>query len=283
MFPTQQEILVIRTITFPDRNESHLIEIYSLRNMESSPKVNWKHAESRYLIENQRASNIHISDYGIPNLTGELSVLRASSDPPPPISIFVQTIHPNGVIHHLIWPSVAYVLATRTHRATVQYCYTLEHVCFQSQHICSPLVTHILPGVYRALMYTVMEDDRRDAPSLVSLRRYVNPEYQYADYPIPRVDRSTHILRKKLPVVPLNIYRSFPLDENCQQHYQNGGIAAIAWDEGIGRVCIAAENEMQIRIMDFAHVVHPDARFARWKRNQDMVLRDVTPDFLPIL
>ena len=210
-------------------------------------------------------------------------MLRASSDPPPPISIFVQTIHPNGVIHHLVWPSAEYIPATRTRNATVQYYYTLEHVCFQSQHVCSPLVTHILPGVYRALMYTVMEDDRTDAPSLVSLRRYVNPEYQYADYPIPRVDRSTRILRKKLPAVPCNIYSSFPLDEKCQQHYQNGGIAAITWDEGIGRVCIAAENEMQIRILDFAHVVHPDARFARWKRNQDMVLRDITSDVLPIL
>jgi hypothetical protein len=165
----------------------------------------------------------------------------------------------------------------------VKYHYTLDHVCFQTQHISSPHVTHVLPGAYRALMYTVMNDDRKDAPSLVSLRRYVNPEYQYADYPVARVDRSTRILRKKLPVVPKNIYCSFPLDENCQQHYQNGGVAAITWDEGIGRVCIAAENEMQIQIMDFAHVVQPDARFARWKRNQDIALQEPPPEvFLPI-
>lgn len=281
VFPTQRDILVVRTITFPDRTELHLVEIYNISNMQPI-KVNWKNAESRYLIENQPASNVHISDYGIPTFTGDQPQLRASYDPPPPISIFVQTVNPTGVIHHVLWPSADYVPATSIRSASIRYYYTLEHVCFQSQHISSPLVTHVLPGAYRALMYTVMEDDRKDAPSMVSLRRYVNPEYQYADYPIPRVDRSTRILRKKHPVVPTNIYGSFPLDENCQRHYQDGGVAAITWDEGIGRVCIAAENEMQIQILDFAHVVQPDARFARWRRNQDMVIRDTPPDVLPI-
>lgn len=281
VFPTQSDILVVRTISFPDRTESHLIEMYNISNLQPLGAT-WKQAQSRYIIENQPASRVHISDYGIPTFTGDQPQLRASHDPPPPISIFVQTVNPNGVIHHLIWPSADIVPATATRSASTRYYYNLEHVCFQSQHICTPLVTHVLPGVYRALMYTVMEDDRKDAPSMVSLRRYVNPEYQYADYPISRVDRSTCVLRKRLPVVPSNIYGSFPLDESCQQHYQNGGVAAIAWDEGIGRVCIAAENEMQIQILDFAHVVQPGARFARWKRNQDIVLHDIPPVVLPI-
>jgi hypothetical protein len=250
--------------------------------MKPAPAVNEKDPKKRYHLENQLISNVYISDHGIPAFTGEhQSVLRASDDPPPPISIFFQTEMPNGIIHHLIWPTVYYRGITPDRRILKWCFYTLSHVCFQSQHISSPLITHVLPGVYRALMYTVTEDDRKNAPSMVSLRRYVNPESRYTEYPIEPVDRSTHIMRRKLPLVPSNIYGSFPLDEHIQQHYQNGGIAAITWDEGIGRVCIAAENEMQIQILDFAHVVHPDARFARWKRNQDIVLRD-TPDVLPV-
>jgi hypothetical protein len=34
---------------------------------------------------------------------------------------------------------------------------------------------------------------------------------------------------------------------------------------------------MCIQILDFAHVLQPDERFARWKQNQDMVLHDVHP------
>ena len=276
VFPTQREILVIRTLTFDGSTQLHLVEIYNISNL-STTAPNWRHPTDRYLIENQLVSNFHISDYGIPTSTGDQPRLRAEFTPPPPISIFAQTVQPTGIIHHVLWPSAAPVRETATRPASTRYYYSLEHVCFQSQHICSPLVTRVLPGAYRALMYTVMGDDRTDSPAMVSLRRYVNPEFCHSTYPITRVDRSAVILRKSHSMVPGNIYCSFPLDKDTLEHYQNGGVAAITWDEGIGRVCMAAENEMHIQILDFAHVVQPDMRLARWKRNQDMVLHDIHP------
>jgi hypothetical protein len=85
VFPTQRDILVIRTITFQDRTESQLVEIYNISNLHPTG-VNWRHAGKRYLIENQPASDVHISDYGIPTFTGDQPPLRPSYNPPPFLS-----------------------------------------------------------------------------------------------------------------------------------------------------------------------------------------------------
>ena len=122
-----------------------------------------------------------------------------------------------------------------------------------------------------------MESNCIDVPQLVNLRRYISAWHYPDNYPLKPVKDSAPILRKYSHKRPENAFSSFPLDQSTAEHYQEEGVAAITWDEGIGRVCIAAENEMCIQILDFAHVVQPDERFARWKRNQDMVLHDVHP------
>lgn len=221
-----------------------------------------------YVIEDRRVSGFHISDYGIPSTSGDQPTLRHTSGPPPPISIFFRTLDPIGVIHHVLWPAHVEIPATLTQAAKTVYYYSLDHVVPQTKHVSSPHVTHILPGAYRALMYTVPTADRSDTPALIRLRRYINPEIQHADYPLPKEDTSEPILRKKRRALPFNVYGTFDLPRHVKQLYQEEGVAAITWDEGIGRVCIAAKDEMNIRILDFAHVVQPDARFAQWKRSQ---------------
>lgn len=270
MLPGQNNMLVVRCIQVISKDQTDatqvtLVELFDLPDVPG--KCIRAHPTDRY-VRPDYCSAVHISDYGIPN-----NDLPLPPGPPPPISIFFQTLHPIGVIHHVLWPDLVTIPATGTRPASTKYYYPLQYVCFQTQHISAPLVTRVLPGARRALMYTVLPGDRKDAPALVSLRRYVNPEYQHQAYPVPREDRTAHILRKKWPSVPPKIYASFPLDPDSQQLYQSGGLAAIAWDEGIGRVCLASEHGEQIQILDFAHMVHPDARFARWQRNQAIVMQ----------
>lgn len=275
MFPCQQDMLVIRTIQLSPKDESyiqaHVVEVYEVPSTPGD--WSYRNATDRYVIHGPLVSNFHISDYGIPTSTGDHPYLHVDHEPPPPISIYLETVEPVGVIHHILWPTPITIPGTPAHPSVTKYYYNLDHVCWQTQHISAPLATLVLPGAYRSLMYTVMTDDRKDARSMINLRRYVNPEFQKTTYPVPRGDMSADILRKKYPPVPARIYCSLPLDEEGQHLYQNGGLAAISWDEGIGRVCLASEKEEQIQILDFAHIVHPDARFARWKRNQEIVMQ----------
>jgi hypothetical protein len=122
-------------------------------------------------------------------------------------------------------------------------------------------------------MYTVMPDDRTDTPGLVKLRRYINPETKPSDYPRTEgEDTSEPISRKLRPLVPWNVYSTFEVPSSLKRRInEEGGISAITWDEGIGRVCIASRDQITIRILDFAHMIQPDARFAAWKRGQAII------------
>ncbi|KAF8868098.1 hypothetical protein BD779DRAFT_1482373, partial [Infundibulicybe gibba] len=139
--------------------------------------------------------------------TGDQPKLRHMNGPPPPISIFFRTVDPIGVAHHVIWPAHFEIPATTTRAAETRYFYNLDHVTDQSFHVSTPHVTHVLPGAYRALMYTISSEDRKDAPSLVSLRRYINPEIQYTDYPVPKVDTAEPVTRRERHPMPWNVIR----------------------------------------------------------------------------
>ncbi|KAF8899288.1 hypothetical protein BD779DRAFT_1465227 [Infundibulicybe gibba] len=265
ILPGQKDILVVRTITTSPTSKLHLVEIF---DAPEGGGMTLRHAKDIYTIQDKNAVSFHISDYGIPGTTGDQPKLRHMNGPPPPISIFFRTVDPIGVAHHVIWPAHFEIPATTTRAAETRYFYNLDHVTDQSFHVSTPHVTHVLPGAYRALMYTISSEDRKDAPSLVSLRRYINPEIQYTDYPVPKVDTAEPVTRRERHPMPWNVYSSLKMPQHVQQVYQQGGVAAITWDESIGRVCIAAEDEMKIRILDFAQMIQPDARFAQWKRSQ---------------
>lgn len=252
----------------------HLVEIYDIPTGAQSKagRIIDTHAKDRIVIDNKRLVSFHISDYGIPSIGSDHPNLRHASGPPPPISIFCRTVAPIGMIHYAAWPTHVKIPATTTEGPKTRYYYSLGHVCYQSLHISSPHVMHVLPGAYRALMYTVMPDDRTDSPGLVKLRRYINPETQPYDYPLPEEDTTEPVSRKARPLVPFNVYSCFEVPRSFKQKInEEGGISAITWDEGIGRVCIASRDGRTIRILDFAHMVQPDARFAAWKRSQALL------------
>ncbi|KAF8079203.1 hypothetical protein FPV67DRAFT_1616907 [Lyophyllum atratum] len=273
--PYQNEILVFRTITVsppPNAQQTpvrlmQVLEIYEMPTQAGATELGYP--KDAYVIGDHNIAVVHISDYGIPTTNGEDYRLQFHYQPSPPISIYMETSAPSGVIHYVVWPS-----SKANKQGSQTYFYSLDYVCIQTRHNCEPYVAHVLPGAFRALIYTAHMDDRKDALTLVSLRRYLNPEFQTKNYPIPRVNRSSKVMRKKVPSMPTNVYGTLKTNPAALERFQRLGIAAIAWDEGIGRVCIAAGGTPQIEIVDFANVVHPDRRFERWKQAQDYVLHD---------
>jgi len=138
-----------------------------------------------------------------------------------------------------------------------------NYYAIQTCHLSEPQVAHVLPGGYRAIYYTTSFDDRTAAPSMIRLRRYLSPEIQKVDYPERPADNSLAFMRKRRLFHPDGLYGTIdiPLDDAGAF---SKGINAIAFDESIGRICIAVEGELSVRILDMARNVEPDGRFSGW-------------------
>lgn len=225
-------------------------------------------AQEEFRIDDKKVLDFHVSDHGIPTKGPHHPHFGPPSDPPPPISIFMRTEDPIGVVHLAVWPVPPNMPVDDDDKGP----HNLKFIVRQSIHISSPWATHILPGTYRSLMYTVMPNDRADSPRLLRLRRYFNPNFRAEDYPPEEEDTSELVLRKKRLLRPAKPYETIPLPEGLFERLNAGGITSIAWDEGIGRVCIAAGDELNVHVLDFGQAENPDARFAEWQRRQSLWL-----------
>lgn len=214
-------------------------------------------------------ASAHISDYDVPGPTGpDQPDLCYYYDPAPPVSIYLRLKNPDGLLHHTIYPTETKIEATATAPAHYEYEYTHD-VVHVTTHISEPDVAYVLPGATRAVVYTVGKDDRTDFPKMLRLRRYNHPfaratKYQEALKPEPEpISR-----RQRKPVPRKTLFRNFGPADIVEEINDRGGVAAIVWDEGSGRICVAAEKENEVRILDCSYVTIPDARFAEWKRKQ---------------
>jgi hypothetical protein len=257
-------MVVVRSINTPTE-EVQVIESYNIPDTSGLQVVTHK---AGYELKKTVAS-VHISDYDVPRPTGpDQPDLYYYYDPAPPVSIYLRLKKPDGLLHHAIYPTERKIQATAKTPARYEYEYKHEaaHV---TTHISDPDVAYVLPGATRAVVYTVDKDDRTDFPKMLRLRRYNHPfvratRYQEALKPEPiPISR-----RKRKPILRKTLFRTFGPPDIVEEINNRGGVAAIAWDEGSGRICVAAEKEDEVRILDCSYVTIPDARFAEWKRKQ---------------
>ncbi|PFH49670.1 hypothetical protein AMATHDRAFT_147100 [Amanita thiersii Skay4041] len=262
VLPGQKEILIVRTVTISATADLVLLEIYAAPQHHGL----WRYqCTDRYTITGKVIASVHISDYGVPSTTGDQPTLQLSTGPPPPISLYFRTLNPNAILHHSILPSYLDYPKTLSRPARRVWFYDLAQVTLQTNHHVSPPYNlHILPGAYRAVVYSIREEDRKDTPGLVALRRYLNPEFTPKDYPRPSPVTLNSVLRKPRYTIPAAVYSSIELSVNAREQLAKNGISAIAWDESIGRLCIVPGNEQKIRVLDFSSVVQPDERLSRW-------------------
>ncbi|KAF8628243.1 hypothetical protein AX15_004019 [Amanita polypyramis BW_CC] len=267
VLPGQKDLLVVRTVSLSPTSDLMLVELYTAPIYPGSYEYT---CIDSYTVSGKFVTSVQVTDYGIPTTTGDQPQLLPSSGPPPPISIYIRTSNPSGIVHHCLWPS--FLDPPTTGPAPMQriWFYDLSQATIQTSHVSSPYGIHVLPGAYRAMMYTVREDDRRDAPRVVNFRRYVNPGNMPWDYPrsVPD-DSSGSVLRRPRYLIPSNVYASIDLTINAKTQLEATGLAAVAWDETIGRLCVAAGNDQKIRVMDFSNAVQPDARLAKWMKTHN--------------
>lgn len=279
--PKQNQLLVIHTAALSLRVHNHFLGVYDIPSLDAEVTRAYSR-EAVDLLSGPAVDNFHISDYGIPTNNEKTYKLRRDAYPPSPISIYMETVEPAGIKHVAIWPSAkpstpdanpsSFTVQPTSEKLT--YYYSLAHVVAQTTHKCSPYRARVLAGAYRSIVYNVFTTDRTATPKLVSLRRYINLEYQTPGYPLPRVAKSPFgILRRQYPPLPQCAYATCDagLGDDVRARYQQQGIAASTWDEGIGRLCMASGNSDCIDIVDFAHVIQPQQRFRRWEQCQEIV------------
>ncbi|KAL0572950.1 hypothetical protein V5O48_009022, partial [Marasmius crinis-equi] len=276
VLPQQNRVLVFRTIVLvgvlaSETHDVHMIEVFDIPEVDNdtyerannTQRIRTAHAVDRVYIEGKHVVSVHISDYPTISKSLDLPPLYEHKDNTPltPVSIYVRTTKPWGIVHYELFPV--------RNPDTNEWSYVLDSVIPQTVHISDPIDTRVIPGTTRSLVYTVPGDDRSDHPKLLSLRRYFNPRYAPDDYKsfVVKDHLAVPVLDKDRYPKPTLLYSSF---DSCDPTY-NGinekGVSAIAWDEGTGRVCIAARGDMEIVIMDLGRVINAsDPRFEEWRK-----------------
>jgi hypothetical protein len=276
--PEQKQILVVRqcvAISF----EEWVIELYDF------PTEHSIMTPTHYIIVKEAIPysllKVHISD---PQTSYESDKFPKRMDEPlPPISNYFESGQPYGLMHFSIWPMYQ-TMADGTRKYIPRYVVdptpppggptaeweirkaeAKQHYHLQTCHVVDPQVAHALPGSYRAVYYTTLHTDRRASPSMIRLRRYLSPEIQKVTYPVRPDDNSLAFMRKERPLHPSGLYGTIDIPLEDSSAFAKG-INAIAWDETLGRICIAVEGELGVRILDMGRTVEPDQRFAGWKQ-----------------
>ncbi|KAK7464640.1 hypothetical protein VKT23_005848 [Stygiomarasmius scandens] len=282
--PAQKEILVIRTIQTAGWdhlvNDTHTIEFYPLPDL-GVPGLLKEPTDGPAYIEGKFAESFHISDDYLPPSGPDFPNLYDEKACPPPISIFMKTINPRGVMHYNLCPSRLVVDVRMDGTGGVdeisEWIYRTDWALLQSTHVSEPVDARIIPGVHRALVYTVPGDDRTDDPELLALRRYHNPLFPGAGYPdppygYPEPEQEVIEMRYKRPT---NLFCKFKINSPYLDYIKEQGFTAIAWDEGIGRVCIATPKDMHILVLDVGKMTEvwnfEKFQVGKWKRVQEMV------------
>ncbi|KAG7099900.1 hypothetical protein E1B28_001700 [Marasmius oreades] len=279
VLPQQNRVLVVRTVLLGEivGHDSHLIEVYDLpkkddaaylehlqaQNVQEFQFPRQVHPVDRVYIEGKTVTSFHISDYPTIPRAVDLPQLyeRRDNTALTPISIYARTRGPLGILHYEIFPIMDPL--------TNEWQYALDSVIPQTVHENESMDTRVIPGISRSLIYTVPGDDRTSHPKLLSLRRYFNPRYapdSYKPYAV-KDHLQVPVLGKERFPTPKLLYRSFVACDPSYNGITESGVSAITWDEGTGRVCIAALEDMKIVVMDLGKtVVWSDRRFGDWQR-----------------
>ncbi|KAJ3861912.1 hypothetical protein EV359DRAFT_46247 [Lentinula novae-zelandiae] len=263
VLPKQNQVLVIRTLRLrkiDQHQDQHTMELHTLPDAGVLGVVSLP--DDYALITNRNATSIHISDNYEPLIGPDHPFKHDPKARPPPLSIYVCGEELEGMEHFNIDPVLSY---------DGYWFYDLEWYVEQATVKDPKYGVRIIPGVYRALVYTVPCDDRSDMPKIKSLGRYFNTQYQRADYPYGHPPQGDLSVVRQRYLRPEHEHVPFRLNSNTFQHIAETGCSAITWDESTGRVCVATQKNLKFLIMDIKQTLAPDDRFAQWRRLQTML------------
>ncbi|EMD31126.1 hypothetical protein CERSUDRAFT_60469 [Gelatoporia subvermispora B] len=266
--PCQQQVLVVREIGNPHEGE-YVVELFDiLRNHSDENEEYSRDAAQTHWHDHEyygTLSNVQISDHGIPTMEDSSvhAQLREHLEFPPahPITIWAQRYEKLEDTRYGMHP-YAYkgfmriILTPKRHElclpsgTMVTYSYSLDESIREvaMERVSAEYVPRILPGTYRSLIYFTPDDDRRAAPAICKIGRLCDPQL-FAGQAGEADEESAYALQVEYP-----------------PEIDTSSVAALAWDQGIGRLCVAPSNSTAVHVLDFARAPrqgtfrYPDTR-----------------------
>ncbi|EMD32513.1 hypothetical protein CERSUDRAFT_77231 [Gelatoporia subvermispora B] len=242
MLPCQNQVLVVREIGAPLEGE-HVLEIYDIippgdeltELARDATDIEWLETDTIGVL-----SGIQLSDHGLPTtLDASFHTARA----PQPITLWAHRHlrlapqdtqrgrHPyaySGLLRAVLYPE-------RTPEGG--YRYTLERLApLRAIPLAGGYVLHALVGAQRSLVYMTHEEDLRATPRVRGLRRFCDPGLVSYEAALARADKECFTRKIKVP-----------------KDVEWGAVAAMAWDESIGRLCVAEWMSDVVHVLDFSH------------------------------
>lgn len=186
------------------------------------------------------------------------SICRGSV-PPPPISLFIKVRgdveNTSYMDHYTIWPS----LFTVNDNGKIVFEYSLDDVTLQGFD-CTH-VQGIMTGVHRAISYN-------QTAGVFRLRRYTNPELSSSPL-LGWLRRPSDALPvSSRPASSQTTSGDYPLIQSAWDEFgdvDEMGVAALAWDEWTGTVCIASGGTTSvIEVLEYGQSFDLGTRHSQW-------------------
>lgn len=254
MLPCQRQILVIREIGQPREGE-HVLELFDDILSGDEPVEYARDAVDIEWLDHDTIgtlSNIEISDHGIPTALDSSvhAALRDARQPPAPHPITIwanrhqpvadtrRGMHPytyTGLLRIVLYPER--IEEPGAAGPVVSYRYKFERmgplrvIPLSGGYILRPIV-----GSMRSLVYMTHEEDLRDTPRVRGLRRFCDPGLMSFEEAERRMNQECFTRKIKVP-------KDIDMRE----------VAAMAWDETIGRLCVAEWMSDVVHVLDFSH------------------------------
>ncbi|KII93284.1 hypothetical protein PLICRDRAFT_385911 [Plicaturopsis crispa FD-325 SS-3] len=251
VLPNQNQVLVIRQVNQPDIDAG------------APPgKTHYKFSpiESRrlsLLLNSHAITDFQISDPEV-DLRSGFSARSSVTAKIPAISIFyhckADTDQLERSRHCMIWPS--------SHPKSRPY--TLQNLDLEFDYFFgNGVIPYVLPGTHRAVVYTLPRRlDAHDAPPISTIWCYNIPhrQVQVPLGPQEEWDLSGDeeagepqiVMRNRKPSRPQRMVKTKIPSALRSLRRQGRGVTAMAWDETIGRLCIAMEGDQRVWILDYS-------------------------------
>ncbi|KAG2365473.1 hypothetical protein BDR07DRAFT_1398686 [Suillus spraguei] len=182
---------------------------------------------------------------------------RGSDFLPPPINIFYRNESGGRICHMIISPTPrerapeAFRSTGKPHYAIANLKSNMMHrLSFKNDESRTICRTFVIPGCLRSLFYSVPRDNRSDTLSIRNFSGHVLSKRGDDAYSIMRRETLQNVLRN-VPKHRENMLGQFNLPPYILDHIR-GGVTAIAWDEGTGRIFYSKPHETMLHILDMA-------------------------------
>ncbi|KAF8583765.1 hypothetical protein K439DRAFT_1634093 [Ramaria rubella] len=284
LLPSQNSVLVSRVLVEHGVNMDSTLFVLDIFLL-PGPGSAYKHPMTmgRQLISGMRVDGFYFSNL-------ESSWFASLHDPegllpapctrePPPISIFITTKEPRGVIHCLLLPQpVPYeFLELPFGRGTIpHYAYSLPMIQLEKfnwgDDYARPV---IIPGAYRSIIFMRphIRPELQEAGTAAAAANgmevlrfcaHATRAEEYEKYATPRTtghfhtedgmdvddDTNTMVLSDENTGIRKRSMR-IPETPNELAWSMMHGTTAVAWDESVGKLCIATVQDTDVHVLDF--------------------------------